>query len=229
MAEQFEVVQEGEYPASPDRVWQAVTADTAAWLFPAGGGEEIVWEPPTHRVNRMDGPDGWFNHLEQVIEASADGRSSLRWVHRGVLPPGTTDATGIELHTAFYLHTLAEYLEHFDGRQAVFVDVQGPSESMTQDAFEVVRAAIGVDPDAVVGTIAEGELPLVSSDAILDYSNAHFIGLRTDDALYRFFGRNAFGGPVGLTVHHFGDADADELQVEWQQWLDGLFGSDAPE
>lgn len=229
MAHSFEVAQEVDLPATPDRVWQAVAVDTAAWLFPAAGGDELVWEPPLHRINRMEGPDGWFNQLEQVIEPRGTG-SHLRWVHTGVTPGESADsARPIELHTAFYLHTLGEYLQHFDGCPVTFVDVQAPEESVTTDAFEVVRAALGLDVDAAVGSSPSGDLPSVHGEVVVDYSDSHFIGLRSDDALYRFFGRNAFGGPVGMTVHHFGGADADELQVEWQQWLDALFGSDGPE
>jgi hypothetical protein len=50
-----------------------------------------------------------------------------------------------------------------------------------------------------------------------------FVGLRTDDTLIRFFGRNAFGGPVGITVHHFGDADVAELQRDWREWLEARY------
>jgi hypothetical protein len=49
------------------------------------------------------------------------------------------------------------------------------------------------------------------------------LGVGRAESLYRFFGRNAFGGLVGITVHHFGDAAADAIQREWQEWIDGLF------
>ena len=37
----------------------------------------------------------------------------------------------------------------------------------------------------------------------VDFANENFLGLRTADAMYRFFGRNVFGAPVGMTVHDF--------------------------
>jgi hypothetical protein len=37
----------------------------------------------------------------------------------------------------------------------------------------------------------------------VDFLNEHFLGLRTADTLYRFFGRHSFGAPVGMTVHDF--------------------------
>ena len=44
----------------------------------------------------------------------------------------------------------------------------------------------------------EGLEPL---DGVVDYVRPNFVGIRTADALYCFFGRNAFGGPVALTIH----------------------------
>jgi hypothetical protein len=60
--------------------------------------------------------------------------------------------------------------------------------------------------------------------AVVDYLNPYFIGLRTDNGLYRFFGRNAFGAPVGLTVHLFAtDVDGEKTQHVWQSWLDEVY------
>jgi len=60
-------------------------------------------------------------------------------------------------------------------------------------------------------------------DAVIDFVSDLFVGLRTDDALLRFFGRNAFGAPVGITVHHFGEAESEKLAAEWKAWFDGLY------
>ena len=50
------------------------------------------------------------------------------------------------------------------------------------------------------------------------------MGLRTADALVRIFGRNAFGGPVGLTIHDFADgADAQANTAAWQEALDAAY------
>jgi hypothetical protein len=47
-----------------------------------------------------------------------------------------------------------------------------------------------------------------------------FIGVRTSDALYCFFGRNAFGAPVGMSIHMFRNGiDAAETRRKWQTWL----------
>jgi hypothetical protein len=228
MGKNFEVVFEGEFPATPDQVWDAVLDQTSGWLFPTEGmeGEQLILDRPHHHINRLEGPDGWFNQLEQVIEPRDEGRSYLRWVHSGVLPDDQWDTQydGVSLHTAFYLHTLAEYLEHFAPGAADFVDVQGPDVSNATDSFEVVRAALGLSSSSVAGDTTTAELPGASSGAIVDYTDENFIGLRTDNALVRFFGRNRFGSVVGLTVHTFGEPSATEVGPAWKSWLDGLFG-----
>ncbi|WP_338145176.1 SRPBCC domain-containing protein [Cryobacterium mannosilyticum] len=233
MSKEFEIVCEGEFPGTPEQVWDAVTTETAAWLFPTDGmpGEDIVSERPTHHVNRMEGADGWFNQLEQVIEDRPEGRSFLRWVHSGVFAEDwDTQYDGASAHTAFYLHTLAEYLEHFVGRPVVFASVDGPTASADPGAFGRVKAALGLGAGAgaAAGAGAGDSVPaalpgIASETAVVDFWNDNFVGIRTGDALYRFFGRNAFGAPVGVTVHHFGAADPTALQNSWQDWLDRIF------
>lgn len=228
MGKDFEIVFDGEFPGDPEQVWDAITRNTAAWLFPTDGvlGEEIVSERPNRHVNRMEGPDGWFNQLEQVIEPRPGGRSFLRWVHSGVFQDDWDNQyDGASRHTVFYLHTLSEYLEHFAGRSAVFTDVQGPAASVGPEGFETLRSALGLSPQSAVGEAVGVALPGVpAGTAIVDWNTDHFIGLRTDAALYRFFGRNAFGAVVGLTVHRFDGADAGGPSGAWQDWLDGLYG-----
>jgi hypothetical protein len=92
------------------------------------------------------------------------------------------------------------------------------------DAFTVLGRGLGLADGAAPGDRVRLTPPgLDSLDAVVDYRNQYFIGLRTDDALYRFFGRNAFGAPVGISVHHFGEADQQETQKAWQAWLDRVF------
>ena len=66
-------------------------------------------------------------------------------------------------------------------------------------------------------------VPNGGGDGVVDYANDKFLGVRTDDALYRFFGRNAWGGPVGMSVHHFGDVDADAAGRSWSDWLKSVY------
>ncbi|SCD52762.1 hypothetical protein GA0115240_11291, partial [Streptomyces sp. DvalAA-14] len=63
---------------------------------------------------------------------------------------------------------------------------------------------------------------------VLDYRDPYFIGLRTDHAMYRFFGRNHFGARVGLVVHDFDPtADGTGLEADLKHWLDGVYGVSA--
>ena len=61
-------------------------------------------------------------------------------------------------------------------------------------------------------------------DGVVDYLTAEFIGVRAADGLYRFFGRNHFGGVVGMSAHLFTTGvDAAERETMLKAWLDGLY------
>ncbi|MDQ0680115.1 hypothetical protein QFZ30_003497 [Arthrobacter pascens] len=75
------------------------------------------------------------------------------------------------------------------------------------------------------GTVEDLELDGVGRLAgEVDFSNEHFLGLRTSNALYRFFGRNSFGAPVGITVHDFsGSGDPDATAKAWGGFLGKVY------
>ncbi|MGW6362612.1 SRPBCC domain-containing protein, partial [Streptomyces sp. NPDC055092] len=83
----------------------------------------------------------------------------------------------------------------------------------------------GGPPAAAAATQRRGGGPGGETlEAVLDYRNPYFIGLRTDDAMYRIFGRGRWGAPVGIVVHDFApDADAAQDETAWRGWLDGVF------
>ena len=57
-------------------------------------------------------------------------------------------------------------------------------------------------------------------EGVVNYLRPNFMGIRTADALYCFFGRNAFGGPVAMTIHLFANGvDPEKIKQNWQQWL----------
>ena len=133
MSREFEVIREVDLPAAPDDVWTAITADAAAWMFPTGmeipagaappeGAPVTNWDPPHRLVIRMESPDGTFNALDYAIEARDGGTAHLRYVHSGILADGWEDQyDAADGHTDFYLHTLGQYLEFFNGRQVTYV------------------------------------------------------------------------------------------------------------
>ena len=224
----FEIVYDTELPATPERVWEAVTNGTPGWMFPTDQWPAVrtVDEYPHHLVSRMDAPDGWFNQLEHVLEPLDGGRARLHYVHSGIFADNWDQQyDGASRHTEFYLHTLGQYLKYFDGQPVVFTDIQGPGASQAPDGFTRLREALGA------GSAGQGAALDVELDGVgrlngeVDFSNEHFLGVRTGEALYRFFGRNAFGAPVGMTVHDFsGAGDTEATAKAWGGFLERVYG-----
>lgn len=220
MGKEFKIEQEVELAAPPERVWKALTEDEDAWLFSAEelGGTVLIDDPPHHFLVRQEA-DGWFNQLEQVLEPS-DGGTYLRWVHSGVFSDNwDAQYDGASNHTTFYLNALARYLDHFDGRPVQHRELRGPAASGAPDALDVIRRALGLDAGTALGDAVTVGVAGVDT-AVLDFHNEYFVGLRTDGALYRFFGRNHFGGTVDLGIYDFAGAP-DE--AAWSAWLEGLY------
>ncbi len=236
MSREFEIVREVDLPAAPDDVWTAITAETAAWQFPVGpapsgeGGPVTTWDPPHRLMIRMEAPDGSFNALDYAIEARAGGTAHLRYVHSGILADEWEDQyDAIGGHTDFYLHTLGQYLEHFNGRPVTYVGqpsygINGPETAGGADAMDTLRAAVGAS-GAGVGDAVNAPLGAAGTlDGVIDYSTPEFLGVRTADGLYRFFGRNHYGGVVGMSAHLFVDGvDAAASEAALKAWLDGVY------
>lgn len=242
MSRDFEIAREIDLPAAPDDVWTAITAEPAAWMFPTGmeipvgaappeGSPVTTWDPPRRLVVRMLAPDGTFNALDYAIEARDGGTAHLRYVHSGILADGWEDQyDAIGGHTDFYLHTLGQYLEHFGGRAVTYVGqpssgIEGPAAAGGEDAMATLRAALAIADDGAVGDAVHADLgPAGTLDGTIDYLNARFVGVRTVDGLIRFFGRNAFGGVVGMSAHLFGDGvDAAQTEADLKRWLDSVY------
>jgi len=242
MSREFEVIRDVDLPAAPDDVWTAITAEPAAWMFPTGqeiprgaappeGAPVTTWDPPRRLVIRMEAPDGTFNALDYAIEARDGGTAHLRYVHSGILADGWEDQyDAIDGHTDFYLHTLGQYLEHFKGRPATYVGepsagIEGPEAAGTPEAMDTLRAALGVSSGSAVGDPVNAPLGDAGTlDGVVDYSTSEFLGVRTADGLYRFFGRNHYGSVVGMSAHLFaGGLDAAEHQAALKAWLDSVY------
>lgn len=236
MSREFHIRREVELPASAEQVFEAVTTGTANWLFPTGltpgvdgggaMGSTVSWEPPGHFEVRMEGDDGWFNALECLIETRAGDTAVLRYVHSGVFMDNwDTQYDGADKHTDFYLHSLAQYLQYFPGRTATYVAVFGPSSSAPPDSFEVLKRELGLTGTSKEGDSVRVTVPgLDAKDVVVDYLRPQFVGLRSDDALYRFYGRNFFGATVDAAHHLFApDIDQENTERAWNTWLRAVF------
>ncbi|MEU3917631.1 SRPBCC domain-containing protein [Streptomyces sp. NPDC029004] len=241
MSKEFEIVREFEVDASPEEVWEAITSGTGGWLWPleyepkkggAGpfGSTVTEWDPPRRLTGRTENvediPQQTYNQLDHVIEPREGGGSWVRYVHSGIfVDDWDNQYDGASKHTDFYLHTLRQYLKHFTGRAVTFTTLDAPAASNAPGALEVVSRGLGLPDDAAEGATVRVEVPGAGQvDAVLDYRNLYFVGLRTDEAMYRVFGRNHFGAPVGVSVHDFASgADAGKNEDAWRTWLTGLF------
>ena len=90
--------------------------------------------------------------------------------------------------------------------------------------MDTLRAALGAS-GAGVGDEVHASLGSAGSlDGVIDYSTPEFLGVRTDDGLYRFFGRNFYNGVVGMSAHLFVDGvDAAAREAELKAWLDSVY------
>ena len=155
MAQEHEIRRE---PAIPEQVWEAVATAPGnfRWLYPMeiepreggtvsrGPSTVMVWDAQQRFACRYANDEGFSTALEYVIDARDSGSSVLqtviRWLNRGTAEKHweykTDDA---EKHTSFYHLTLEQYLRHFNGRPATYVQAQGPPVSAEADAFTMLR------------------------------------------------------------------------------------------
>jgi hypothetical protein len=228
MPGEFECSREVILRADPDEVWEAIATTTgnAAWLFPneLGPDSAAVWDPP-HRLAVRQEQGDWFNALEYTIEGRGDGTTRMRYVHSGIfVEDWDSQYDAVSQHTDFYLHTLSQYLEHFTGRAATYIGdvpqgIAGPPSSATPEGFSRLKQALGLDEPLTEGGEVHlgGPYPVAGT---LDYVRPNFFGVRTADELYCFFGRNAFGAPVGISIHSFAaGVDAEQVKQAWHDWL----------
>lgn len=216
MSKEFEIAREFEVDATPEQVWEAITTGTGGYLWPMEppeprvggtgpfGSKVVAWDPPHHYTNRVEDVEGisqqTLNQLDYTVEPRDEGRRAwVRYVHSGIfVDDWDNQYDGAAKHTDFYLHTLREYLTHFAPRPAAFATFDGPEASKAADALAVVGRALGVGEDVAAGTRVTVHGP-DTFDAVVDFRNPYFIGLRTERSLTRVFGRNHWGHPVGIS------------------------------
>jgi uncharacterized protein YndB with AHSA1/START domain len=188
-----------------------------------------AWDPARRFAYRSgEAPDGRFIAYEFLIEGRAGGSTVLRTVTSGFLP-GDDWADEFEAMTLggeMYFRTLVEYLTprppplaSFTGRFATPVTAFGPPG--TDWARELASLCRGL---GLAGSASRGDRARFAVDGsgptegVVYFANAHTIGIRTRDALYRFL--RGFGKPVIAAHHLFApDADPGQAQQAWESWL----------
>ncbi len=240
MGHPFEQRKEAEVPATPDEVWAAIAtgpgidtwfmgrtevqASTVRTVFGEYAPElDVTARDPARRFAYRTGeaPDGRFIAYEFLIEGRAGGSTVLRTVTSGFVP-GDDWAEEFEAMTLggeMYFRTLVEYLTYFPGRFARPVTAFGPAGTNWTRHRALLYRGLGLPGTAKPGDPARVAIDgIAPADGVVYVANAHTIGLRTTDTLYRFL--RGFGKPV-MASHQLFAADADPVRAQhaWAAWL----------
>ncbi len=162
--------------------------------------------------------------FEYLIEGRDGGSTVLRLVHSGFLGDDwETEFDALRKGWPMYLHTLGEYLAHFNGRRATPVFAAQPQSRDAAEVRAILLRALGIDHEPKQGErvhCAPEGLP--AFDGVVDYLDEDFLGVRTEDALYRFI--HGFMGTAVVGHHLFGAVEQPEkTEAAWQAWLSGLY------
>ena len=235
MGREFETTDELHVDATPDQVWAAIAtgpgidswfmgrnevdaAQTVRTAFGAYTPEHAItaWEPGKHLAYGSEpAPDGRTVAYEFLIEGRDHGSTVVRVATSGFFP-GDDWADEFEAMTrgnTLFFHTLVTYLNHFAGRTATPVTAFGGLITDWPRTRARLVEAIGRDGDRVHFT-PEGLPPV---DGVVYFENEDTIGIRSDDAIYRFL--RGFRGPVMASHHLFTDLSPAHAEQAWQAWL----------
>ncbi len=249
MGHHFELHKDIELTATPEQVWEAIATGPGidSWFMgrsevePREGGRSSLtmgghteeatvtaWEPGKRFAIRSEsGPAGGFNAIEYLIEGRDQGATVLRLVQSGVLGDiWETEYEAMQAGWDMYLGTLAAYLAHFPGRVGAPVAAFRPGAGTPDQVWAAVAGALGI-----TGPVAEGQrarltvdgLPPI--DGVVDLAGLPtYLGVRTDDALYRFLHSGTERGNVLVLGHHVFAPGQDPAQAEqaWQAWVNAL-------
>jgi uncharacterized protein YndB with AHSA1/START domain len=247
MTHRFEVRKEIELEATPEQIWEAIATGPGidAWFlgsmneveprlggnvrldFGDAAGESTVtaWDPPRRFAHESAAaPDGTFHAFEYVIEAREGGRAVVRLVHSGFLADDwEAEYDAVNEGDFMYLHLMTQYLMHFRGRRATVVSVWRLDEPDRERALAIFRGALGLPAAVTEGLpVRVSPVGLGPIHGVVDFVSRGIIGVRTDDALYRFLHTPQ---NVAFLGHHIyrDDIDPQIAKQAWQAWLDRSF------
>ncbi len=245
MTHPFRIDVSVEIEATPEEVWEALTVGRQldGWWIGApndveprlGGtvrqtfGDQVsestvtAWDPP-HRFADAGtpGPDGVVHALEFTVEGRS-GTTTVRLVHSGFLGDDwEAEYEALSEGDPMYLNQLAEYVRFFRGRPVAVIEHFQPGIADRGAAMSILRGGLGLGDAVALGDTVRLELAgHAAVEGLVDYVAPSMIGLRTDDALYRF----AFipmGGGIYLGHHVYrDDVDVETVTSAWAAWLDG--------
>ena len=250
MPEPFEVRKEIEVDATPEEVWEAIATGPGidGWFLGTGneveprlGGRVVIdfggggqgistvtaWEPLQRFGHRGDpAPDGSLHAFEYEIEGKG-GTTIVRMVHSGFLVDDwEAEYDSLNEGDAMYLHQLAQYVTYFRGRRAAIVSLWRMDEPDRERAMTAYRDALGLVEPVVEGTrVATDVQGLRRIDGVVDFVSRSIIGIRTDDALYRFTHTPQGIAFIGHRIYR-DDVDVPSVTAAWQAWLDRSFEPD---
>jgi uncharacterized protein YndB with AHSA1/START domain len=240
MSHSFEEPTELSFDLPPEAVWEAIATGPglSSWFMGAtevdleervvrttmgGYAQESAigaHEPGRHFSFRgAESVDGRFFAMEFLIEARSSGSTVLRVVSSGFLPGDDWEAEfeAMQAGGRMYLHTLEEYLTHFAGRPGVAVTPSAPFGDLDRrwDAMKADLGLTGAESTGDTITITPSGLPSIRGT--VDLATWDVLGVRSADALYRFY-RGYYAAGVG---HHlFASSDPSVSTLGWQAWLD---------
>ena len=248
MAKAFELTHDISVTATPEQVWEAITTGPGidSWFMgrnevePREGGTArtvhpgftmeatvTAWEPPTRFATRMpEDEEGAYHSFEYLVDARAPGDTAVRWVHTGALA-GDWEAEYEAMGEGdpMYFHKLAQYLTYFPGRTGMPIDAFGPNvgDRDHDDVWETIRSGLGLSGPVAVGDEVRLEPKgLEPMEGVVDWVSPSFLGVRTEDGLYRFI--LAFDGTTMVGHHDFsGNVDKEGAERAWTSWLAETF------
>src|SRR6266496_2940711 len=229
MGREFSAAEELHVDATPDEVWQAIATgpgidswfmgrnevDPGQTVRTAFGGYTPEYAISTWTPGRglTYGDDRVA--YEFLVEGRDRGSTVVRITTSGFLPGDdwADEYEAMTLGHAMFFQTLATYLNHFAGRFATPVTAFGPMITDWPRTRARLMRSIGRDGDRV--HVSPPGLPTV--DGVVYFENADTVGIRTEDAIYRFL--RGFRGPVMACHHLFTTTDRTETEQAWQAWL----------
>jgi len=223
----FEIQKEIELPASAEQVWAAIATGPglAAWFMSMdidpNSSMVVAWQPGQHlAIQTPAEADGSSQTFDYRIDSAESAHTLLRFSHRGTMAGDANSyARMMGYGWDMYLYTLGQYLTHFAGQPAVYIEAEASASG--PDDWSLLLQALGGAASLGLGSPISFDLGEAGiATGVIDYNTATFLGARTANALIRFHGRALIAMPIAVSHHAYGESvDAAAITAGWQSWL----------